>query len=308
MYCRIILARECAAILLDRQHELAVCKFVEILGSKVSAVIASSLGSVCSHSKQREKMWTAFHEFRSSDLGMLWRSLLVELSLPGKFKDPWLIQVVSRLFLEKLVALKHPLPPSSGTSDHTKHLSVDEHNALRYAAGYVFFSLKRKYASNPLLLSWIKQQSDADNNVCDPDNLGDSVNFSNFTKVWVNKVNRGGLFIVSDCAYEVFHAMEQVLRQFLSSIPDNKHLDKDRIISILLEDSSIQFYWSMMAFDFDTNTAQNVLQDVIKLWITIRGHSYASAIVEEYKRLNGALKRTKSLRKELKKQSTDISE
>ena len=126
--------------------------------------------------------------------------------------------------------------------------------------------------------------------------------------MWVNTVNRGGLFLASHCAYEVFHAMEQVLRQFLSSIPDNKHLDKDRIIGILLEDNTIQFYWSMMTFDIDSKTAQNVLQDIVRLWITIRGHSYASAIVEEYKHLNGALKRTKSLRKELKKQSSDTSE
>ena len=132
-------------------------------------------------------MWTAFHEFRASELGILWRSLLTELSLPpAKYKDPWLIQVVSRIFLEKLVVLKHPLPPSS--SSGTKQLTVDEHNALRYAAGYVFFSLKRKYSSNPSLLSWIKQQTDTDNNVRDPDTMGDSFNFTNFTKVWVNTV------------------------------------------------------------------------------------------------------------------------
>lgn len=95
-----------AAILVDRQHELAVGKFVEIVGSKVSAEVTSSLGSVSSHSRQRERMWTAFHEFRASELGMLWRSLLTELSLPAKYKDLWLIQVVSRIFLEKLVALK----------------------------------------------------------------------------------------------------------------------------------------------------------------------------------------------------------
>ena len=48
---------------------------------------------------------------------------------------------------------------------------------------------------------------------------------------------------------------------------------------------------------------QALLKRIIQLWLTIRGFSYASAILEDYKRSCGALKRTKALRKELKKQS-----
>lgn len=222
----------------------------------------------------------------------------MDLGLPGKYKDPWLIQAVSRLALEKLVTIKHPLPLSSSV---TKHLTMDEHNALRYCAGYVLRSLKRKFASNPSLLSWVEQQTDV--GVSD---TGDS--FTQFTKVWVEKVNRGGLILVSDCVYEVFHSMEQVLRQFLIDIPEQQKLEKDKVIQVIQEDNEIQFQWSIVTSDIDAKTAEEVLLEVIKLWVTIRGHSYASAIVEEYKRTNGALKRTKSLRKELKRQSTDTSE
>lgn len=58
-----------------------------------------------------------------------------------KYEDPRLIQTVSRLALEKLVCIKHPLPSES---PDPKQLTADEHNALRYAAGYVLLSLKRK--------------------------------------------------------------------------------------------------------------------------------------------------------------------
>lgn len=71
-------------------------------------------------------------------------------------------------------------------------------------------------------------------------------------------------------------------------------------------DNEVQFYWSMMTFDIDDNASQKFLTDIIKLWITIRGFSYASAIVEEYKHLNAViLNRKRSLRKELKKQASD---
>ena len=64
----------------------------------------------------------------------------------------------------------------------------------------------------------------------------------------------------------------------------------------------------MMTWDIDETNSLKVLREIIKLWLTIRGFSYASCIVEEYKRLSGVFKRTKSLRKELKKQNCDSSE
>ena len=139
-----------------------------------------------------------------------------QLNLPSKFEDPWLIQAVTRLALEKLITQKHPLPqPDISIS---KHLTADEHNALRYAAGYVLRSLKKYTPSNPALVSWLGKQTNAGSVP-----TGDS--YLEFTKVWVNKVNRGGLFVVSDNVYEVFLAMEIVLRQFLKDMSDHQGLE-----------------------------------------------------------------------------------
>ena len=279
----------------DMKHKQALTTFTRAVGSRLADIVAI-LGhtDVQSTSKRRERMWTAYYEFRSSELKLLWTTAVMQLKLPQKFHDPWLIQVLLRLLLEELIARKYPL---SHPSSDVKPLTADEHQVLRYVAGYVLVSTRNKYSKNSALVSWINKQTDVDDSPCG--------SFIEFTKMWVEKVNRGGLFLVSDCVYELFHAMEQVLRQYLSRIPENTRLDKEKAISAMMEDNEIQFYFSVLSCDIDTETSQRVLEDMIRLWITTRGNSYASAIVEQYKAIKGSLKRKKALRRDLKQKSSD---
>ena len=257
----------------ETKHKTAMKTFTGAIGSRLSD-IAAVLGhtDLQSMSKRRERMWTMYYEFRSSKLKRLWTTVVTHLQLPLKYNDPWLVQVLSRHFLEKLILVKNPV---SHPSSIVKPLTADEHQVLRYVAGYVLVSIRKEYSKNSALVEWINQQTDVDDSP--------RGSFIEFTKIWIEKVNRGGLFLVSDCVYELFHAMEQVLRQFLSRIPEKSHLDKEKAISAMIEDNEIQFYFSVLSCDIDTETSQRVLEDMIRLWITTRGNSYASAIVEQYK-------------------------
>ena len=279
----------------ETKHKTAMKTFTGAIGSRLSD-IAAVLGhtDLQSMSKRRERMWTMYYEFRSSELKRLWTTVVTHLQLPLKYNDPWLVQVLSRHFLEKLILVKNPV---SHPSSVVKPLTADEHQVLRYVAGYVLVSIRKEYSKNSALVEWINQQTDVDDSP--------RGSFIEFTKIWIEKVNRGGLFLVSDCVYELFHAMEQVLRQFLSRIPEKSHLDKEKAISAMIEDNEIQFYFSVLSCDIDTETSQRVLEDMIRLWITTRGNSYASAIVEQYKAIEGALKRKKALRKDLKQKSSE---
>lgn len=247
-----------------------------------------------SHSKQRENLWRSFYKFRLSELPKLWDNFTTTMKLDKKYKDPWLIQTAARIMTENIIKCKLPTPQSP--DDPTVQLNTDEHNALRYAAGYVLYSMKKKYKDkNPILLSWLEKQIDSSVNAS---------TYYQFTKLWVEKVNRGGLYLVSDSLYEVFLAMELVLRQYLRHCPQKHGLNKDQVLEAMQEDNAVQFHWSLMTMDLDDEESDTLLQEMIKLWLTIRGFSYASALVEEYKRShNEALKRKKALRKELKKTS-----
>ena len=294
MIARVIQAKECAAVLNSEEtkHKTAMKTFTGSRLSDIAAVLGHTDLQIMS--KRRERMWTMYYEFRSSELKRLWTTVVTHLQLPLKYNDPWLVQVLSRHFLEKLILVKNPV---SHPSSVVKPLTADEHQVLRYVAGYVLVSIRKEYSKNSALVEWINQQTDVDDSP--------RGSFIEFTKIWIEKVNRGGLFLVSDCVYELFHAMEQVLHQFLSRIPEKSHLDKEKAISAMIEDNEIQFYFSVLSCDIDTETSQRVLEDMIRLWITTRGNSYASAIVEQYKAIKGALKRKKALRKDLKQKSSE---
>ena len=44
------------------------------------------------------------------------------------------------------------------------------------------------------------------------------------------------------------------------------------------------FYWSVLSVDVDDKHATELLQDIIELWLNIRGFSIAGSWMEQYKK------------------------
>lgn len=141
-----------------------------------------------SYSRKKEKIWTQFYKFRSDELIRSWKVFVAEMMLPAKNNDPWLIQVVARLCLEKCIALQYPL--ASTFTSGKKHLTAGEQMVVKYSVGFVMASLRKRYNGNgnALLVSWINNQSEVS-----------------------SLPTRGGLFLVNYSLYNVFHTLEIVL-------------------------------------------------------------------------------------------------
>ena len=94
-------------------------------------------------SSQREMMWSKFHQIRNSELPKVWNELCTTLRVPDKnFADPMLAQYVFEKLFEGIVKAK------AETDNHQAEVALltqNEHNALRYAAGYVVRKLKEKF-------------------------------------------------------------------------------------------------------------------------------------------------------------------
>ena len=137
---------------------------------------------------------------------------------------------------------------------------------------------------------------------------GDESDFLQYTRGWLEKINRGRLFEVNDLAYQLFKEIEINLQDKLtnqlqpSSAPGNTKAEM--IASVLLNDN-VQFYWIMLSTDIqDEQIGQNLLREIIELWLTIRGFAVACEWMEMYKRCaSKATKKSKPLRKSLKKKS-----
>lgn len=288
---RLRLARECAALIIGKGSDGPVMHFCTTLEKKLTAIVENAFKSTCAtHSKKREKMWAAFYQFRATELCTMWTGMITGLALPAKFKDLWLAQTVSRLVLESSIKSRNFFPSADAVV--RLELDMDEHNALRYAAGYVMLSMKKK-TSCKVTSDWIKRQVDTDSVT--------STTFQDFTKEWITKVNRGGLFCINDELYDVFVAMEKAIRPFLKDMAANGGMEKEKVMDCILDDSELQEKWSEKSDELCEEMGKKLLRGIVNLWVTIRGFSYASALVEEYKRLCGALKRKRAHRKELKR-------
>ena len=269
--------------------------FFTILEKRIDCIIEGAFNAKCtSYSKKREKMWAAFYQFRAKELCTMWNELITTLGLSEKFRDVWLPQTVTRLVLESQVKIKCCFPSSDAATIQAE-LDTDELNALRYAAGYVMLSIWKKVHCK-VISDWISRQVDVDSTTSAP-------SFLDYTKQWIRKVDRGGLFHVSDVLYEVFVALEEITRYHLNDMADSKGIDKEKVIECILDDSRLQQLWLMVADELNEEVKNKLLRDVVQLWVTIRGFRYASAIVEEYKRSCGSLKRKRAHRKELKRKS-----
>ena len=50
------------------------------------------------------------------------------------------------------------------------------------------------------------------------------------------------------------------------------------------KDDDVQFHWIMLSSSMEEEVSHNVLDSIIYLYITVRGFSFASSVLERYKR------------------------
>ena len=140
-------------------------------------------------------------------------------------------------------------------------------NAIRYMAGFVQKVQKKLDAKDVEMLIENNEAAITDSSSAE----------------WINIINWGGLVHVTDACYQLLLAIEQVTRQELqlskiSSMDENfqKHLD-----NMLSNDDDVLFNWTMITGGETEN--EEVLHEIIKLWITTSGFSFAKSIMEKYR-------------------------
>ena len=76
---------------------------------------------------------------------------------------------------------------------------------------------------------------------------------------------------------------------------------KDKLICDVIADPKVELSWTILSSDIDDeDEAGKLLQEIVKLWVTIRGFSLTSNWMEQYKRKKQTTtKKAKSLRKSL---------
>lgn len=197
--------------------------------------------------------------------------------------------------LHELPTVHFPVINRDVTSQSTaSELTCEETYGLRYAAGYVPRSLKKKLpkSSNPLKKDLL---------LClDSLIITDQEDIIDDSKQWIDLIDRGGLAKVTNDCYELFVAMEKELRKHLSIDKAPKMIDREAIKQAIIENEEVQFFWHIISGEWEEESSVSLLNMIAAEWLKICGFSFAGAWMEKYKCEKQLMtQKSKGLRKQL---------
>ena len=243
--------------------------------------------------RSQDKMWSFYYKMRVSESYKdEWAKFLMESV--GHTSTPAFYQNITDVLFQQLVKADFSILPNAA-AENLNEMTLEEQNALRYVAGYVCRKVREH-----LETSHYDKKDDMIIAIT-TELAGDEMNEMG-TEAWTNMIDRGGLWHVNDETYELFVNFEDEVKQ-LMSIPRMtvEECDKkEKLINDICCSSTVQFQWSLLMCDVETDIASTVLKEIVKLYVTIRGFAFASSCLEFYKQAQKeSLQKKKALRKEI---------
>ena len=220
----------------------------------------------------KERVWSKFHELRTSDAFQLrWRQFLTANSLSV---EPLFYQQVSVHILSELVKGAKKLP-AAPPPDEVPALTYEQENALRYTGGYIVRALKKKNKNDKSVLQDLKE-------LCNEDDDMEPAE----SEEWLCSIDRGGLIRISEDMYQTLLAIEYITKTFYHESVAHKMDDtyKEKVIDGVIEASEVQLKWTLASSSMQEENRELILEQIVTQWVTTRGFSFTKSILEKYKR------------------------
>ena len=241
-------------------------KEVEVFEEKLVSLLNNCFADSEANKSQkvkREMMWTKFHKIRTSEeYRVLWHPFLQLVGITEM--STIFCQYVGEHVLKELAELHFPLIDKTTSQSKPSELTCKETYGLRYAAGYVPRSLKKRLSksTNPLkheLLLCLESLLITDE---EDDIMDDS-------KQWIDLIDCGGLAKVTNDCYELFVAMKKELRKHLSVDKAPKLTDREAIKQEIIENEVVQFFWSIISGEWEEESSGVLLDMIAAEWLKI---------------------------------------
>ncbi len=154
-------------------------------------------------------------------------------------------QSVSRIVFNHFLVEFFAANSDSNATPAKATLLAEEDNAVRYASGYVSMKLSKKFEKQSG--NKAAQFVQCLNNMA---MVGNDSSFYEYTKEWVESVDRGGLFLVNDSTFEFFKAVK-VKVQLLLPQHLSQGSNKEALLAAIVSDHDVDFYWCILAVDIE---------------------------------------------------------
>ena len=218
-------------------------------------------------------------------------------------KDMILWQCATDKVIETVINEKEScLLVSKAKPKCVRKMTPIEENTVRYAGGFVIRKVIAKYK---------KKKAYGDHLDClkslilnDQDDDTEKASFLQYTRVWLEKTDRGGLYHITDSCFELFYEIEQTVYDKLNAnFKSKEKVALEDIEQAAYNDSDVSRLWHVCtsSLDVTVKASDELLLSIIHEWTTLRGHSLTSKYMEDYKKSKqDKLKKKEGIRGELK--------
>eukprot|EP00731_Ephydatia_muelleri_P014320 Em0008g40a len=199
---------------------------VESLQTQLQDILSPCIQSLSSSSTAnatvRAKMWSKYHAVRTSAVYLdAWKAFLQKSSASQMETSPMFCQYVGHQLFLLLIKSSCTFTTNNGNCEIPLELSDEEIQALRYTAGYIPRSLKKK-----ILKSSRDPEQQQDLVLCLDDLLSDGTEEPSESEEWLTALNRGGLLCVNNMTFELFYSMELEFRRHIGAEEYGVRLEK----------------------------------------------------------------------------------
>ena len=242
--------------------------------------------------KHYKEIWKSFHALSLERMPNFWKQVGAVL---GTLLHPALSHLITKTWLQYMMP-QHGMEKEHEQLAISRELSDEEKKAVMYAGGFVVNKLKKKYEAKDSAAA--AEYVDALSNLLQGGKFDDG-DIEEFIKSWMAEIDRGRLTILSPSGYHLFEQAELLVYSHLEAIFGGKQCVKtDAVLSKVLKDEHLQFLWSMASIDIQKKEDTDaLLNEIVSLWLKIRGHTATSQVLEMYKQQSKRnIKRTKGVR------------
>ena len=248
-----------------------------------------------SKASSREAMFTDLgKKVITKELCSVWHNKLVVLLFVDMSTVSSLVHFITMKLLTYCVREMNFMQniPSVDTDIENLTLSEEEQQTLYYVAGYIVHSLKKKYTkilkAHPQNIPAISAQQFLDSVQIKSKEKVCGMSFLDFTRKWVEILDKGGLVRVNDDMFIFIRRIEYAARNVLNVkfVTKYKGQDLRDIIYQELDSSSlVTKYWESLSRNIPNKELKKFLREqIIRKWVDIRAHSFVAAYVQVLKR------------------------
>lgn len=284
------ISAEIASTLFSKKHIIneKLKSFTESLFLKIEPAV-KRFGA---KSDEREFQCKALHSLKLDKVTREEWYIIVDEIVEREYKkraasDILLTHIINKLFY-KLIKLRTSLYPDLNSQDLDLSISPQEEKILRYVAGFIPFSLlkrfKNKSSEIAILVCQLIKTWKADNE----DLEKEDDNLSDYTKTWIERVDRGGLHNVNDPFYRFICRIEMAARNILNVRLMSNYRGED-LRDILMQqferDKILDVAWSNLTRKvYNQRIIANLKTIILRKWINIRARSFVNAWIQCAKR------------------------